>query len=107
MSRQVRLQDHVYERIESDRRDDESFSEAIERLIGGCSLRDLRGAFDESEVVEMCEAIENLQGRDRDSLQRLQTVFDTPMTAHTATERLGPEDPDEWGPGVSDDSTDD
>ncbi|MFB6074869.1 MAG: antitoxin VapB family protein, partial [Haloarculaceae archaeon] len=31
MSHQVRLEDHVYERIKANKRDDESFSDAVER----------------------------------------------------------------------------
>jgi len=58
MSQQIRLQDHVYERIKSNKRENESFSEAVDRLIGGRSLRDLRSVFDENEVAEMREAID-------------------------------------------------
>ncbi|MFB6152025.1 MAG: antitoxin VapB family protein [Haloarculaceae archaeon] len=66
MSRQIRLEDHVYERIKANKRDDESFSEAVERLIGGRSLRDLRDVFDDGQVSEMREAIAAADQRDRD-----------------------------------------
>ena len=46
MSRQIRVENDVYERIETNKRDDESFSVAVDRLIGGRSLRDLRNVFD-------------------------------------------------------------
>lgn len=71
MSRQVRLQDRVYERIRSNKRDDESFSEAVERLIGGRSLRDLRGVFEEGEVAEMREAIDAADERDHDEAREV------------------------------------
>jgi len=58
MSHQIRLDDDVYERIKANKRDDESFSDAVERLIGGQSLRDLRGIFNEDQVNEMRDAIE-------------------------------------------------
>jgi predicted CopG family antitoxin len=40
MSHQVRLDDDVYEHIKSRKRDDETFSEAIERLTGAWTLLD-------------------------------------------------------------------
>ena len=36
----VRLDEEVYERIKAHKRDDETFSEAIDRLTGGYSLLD-------------------------------------------------------------------
>lgn len=40
MSHQVRLDDDVYERIRSQKRSDETFSEAIDRLTGDWTLLD-------------------------------------------------------------------
>ncbi|QAU12128.1 hypothetical protein EKH57_04885 [Halorubrum sp. BOL3-1] len=65
MSHQIRLDDDVYERIKATKRDDESFSDAVGRLIGGRSLRDLRDVFDGREVAEMRDAIETADERDR------------------------------------------
>lgn len=65
MSPQVRLDDHVYERIRANKREDESFSDAVERLIGGRSLRDLRDVFDADQVDEMRDAIEQADDEDR------------------------------------------
>jgi len=76
MSQQIRLQDHVYERIKSNKREDESFSEAVDRLIGGRSLRGLRGVFDESEVAEMREAIDAADGRDREEAREVADRFE-------------------------------
>lgn len=67
MSQQVRLDDDVYERIRASKRDDESFSDAVKRLIGGRSLRDLREVFDEGQVREMRDAIESAERQDRES----------------------------------------
>ncbi|WP_435078133.1 DUF7557 family protein [Halococcus sp. AFM35] len=76
MSQQVRLQDHVYERIRANKHDDESFSEAVERLIGGRSLRDLRGVFDEDEVAEMREAVDAADERDREEAREVAERFE-------------------------------
>lgn len=40
----VRLDDDVYERLKSRKRDDETFSEAVDRLLGGWSLLDFADA---------------------------------------------------------------
>ena len=58
MSKQIRLDDGVYERIKSIKRDNESFSDAIERLLGEQSFSDLRDVFDDNQVNEMQAAIE-------------------------------------------------
>ena len=58
MSKQIRLNDHVYERIKSIKHDDESFNDAIERLLSKRSFRDLRDVFDNDQVSEMRTAIE-------------------------------------------------
>lgn len=76
MSQQVRLEDHVYERIKANKRDDESFSEAVERLIGGRSLRDLRDVFDETQVADMRAAIEAADQQDRDDVREIAERFE-------------------------------
>lgn len=75
MSQQIRLQDHVYERIRSNKRDDESFSEAVERLIGDRSLRDLRGVFDDDQVAEMRDTIEAADEHDREDVRDVAERF--------------------------------
>lgn len=50
----MRLDEDVYERIRADKRPDETFSEAIERLIGGPSLVELGDVVSE----ERAEAVE-------------------------------------------------
>jgi len=76
MSHQIRLEDDVYERIKANKRDDESFSDAVERLIGGRSLRDLRGVFDEDQVNEMRSAIEEADQQDRDEVRGVAERFE-------------------------------
>jgi len=76
MSHQIRLEDHVYERIKANKHDDESFSDAVERLIGGRSLRDLREVFDEEQVDEMREAIEAADEEDREEVRKVAERFE-------------------------------
>ena len=76
MSHQVRLDDDVYERIKANKRDDESFSDAVERLIGGRSLRELRGLFDEDQVTEMRQAIEAAGRKDLDEVNEVAERFE-------------------------------
>jgi predicted CopG family antitoxin len=61
----VRLNDEVYERLAAHKRDDETYSEAIDRLLGGGSLLDLVGIYSEDEVEEIEAALEEKQERDR------------------------------------------
>lgn len=76
MSQQIRLEDHVYERIKANKRDDESFSDAVERLIGGRSLRDLRDVFDDDQVAEMREAIDGADEIDREAVSDVAERFE-------------------------------
>ena len=76
MSHQVRLEDHVYERIKSKKQEGESFSDTVERLMGGRSLRDLRDVFDEDEVNEMREAIDTADEHDRAEVREVAERFE-------------------------------
>lgn len=76
MSQQIRLADDVYERIKANKRGDESFSDAVERLIGGHSLRDLRGVFDTDQVDQMRDAIEAADRADRDEVREVAERFE-------------------------------
>jgi predicted CopG family antitoxin len=76
MSHHVRLDDHVYERIKANKRDDESFSEAVERLIGGRSLRDLQDVFGDEQVDEMRDAIEDADDADREEVRDVAERFE-------------------------------
>ncbi|AOW79314.1 hypothetical protein HTSR_0104 [Halodesulfurarchaeum formicicum] len=66
----------MYEHIKANKRADESFSDAVERLIGGRSLRDLRGIFDTEEVNEMRDAVEAADQEDRDEVRNITDRFE-------------------------------
>lgn len=55
----VRLNETVYERIAAQKRDDETFSEAIDRLTQGRSLLDLAGIFTDEEASTLRAAIQS------------------------------------------------
>ncbi|SDD92352.1 antitoxin VapB family protein [Natrinema hispanicum] len=76
MSHQIRLEDDVYERIKANKRDNESFSDAVDRLIGGRSLRDLRDVFDDDQVSEMRDAIKAADQADRDEVREVAERFE-------------------------------
>ena len=60
----VRLEEKVYEHVRSQKRDDETFSEAIDRLTGGASLLDLEGTLEDEEAEDVREAIEKSREAD-------------------------------------------
>ena len=64
-SKMVRLNEEVYERLAAHKRDDETYSEAIDRLLGGGSLLDLVGIYSEDEIAEIEAVLEEKQERDR------------------------------------------
>ena len=66
----------MYERIKANKRDDESFSDAVSRLIGGRSLRDLRDVFDEDQVSKMRDAVETADQRDREEVREVAERFE-------------------------------
>jgi predicted CopG family antitoxin len=76
MSKQIRLDDRVYERIKSAKRDDESFSNAVERLLADRSFSDLREVFDEEQVSEMRAAIEAADEQDRQAVTETAERFE-------------------------------
>lgn len=76
MSKQIRLDDRVYERIKSAKRDDESFSNAVERLLADRSFSDLRDVFDEDQVSEMRAAIEAADEQDRQAVTETAERFE-------------------------------
>ncbi|MFC7228013.1 antitoxin VapB family protein [Salinirubellus salinus] len=48
-TKNVRLDEDVYERIKSQKRDDETFSDAIDRLTGEYTLLDFAAEFDDED----------------------------------------------------------
>lgn len=49
----VRLTDEAYETLERRKREDETFSEAVERLARERPIRDLAGLFSDGDVEEI------------------------------------------------------
>jgi predicted CopG family antitoxin len=68
-TKSVRLNESVYERIAARKRDDETFSEAIDRLIQGPSLLDLAGVFDQEEAEDLRAAIERSEAAAGDDFE--------------------------------------
>lgn len=71
-SKAIRLDDDVYERLRDVKRDDETDSEAVERLLPDGSLLDLAGIL-EPEKVEEIE--EGLADTDAKSKERRRALF--------------------------------
>jgi predicted CopG family antitoxin len=67
----VRLDEDVYERVRSQKREDETFSEAIDRLTGGSSLLDLEGTLDDEEAEDVREAIEESRAADLEEAKEI------------------------------------
>ncbi|ELZ41267.1 hypothetical protein C463_13519 [Halorubrum californiense DSM 19288] len=61
-TRNVRLDEDVYERIKSEKRPNETFSETVERLIGGASLLDLAEILSDEKADEFRRAIDESDG---------------------------------------------
>jgi predicted CopG family antitoxin len=66
MSHQVRLSDEVYERIKSQKRDDETFSEAVDRLTADWTLDDYA---EEEPIMDPEKHKEILEEIDEDSIE--------------------------------------
>ncbi|RBI60729.1 hypothetical protein DMJ13_17375 [halophilic archaeon] len=64
----VRIEVHVYEMIRAKKREDETFSEAIERLVGGGSLLNLYGAGNEEDVENMRDVVDETKEKTRGGL---------------------------------------
>lgn len=54
----IRLDEEVYERLKAAKRDDETFSEAVERLLSGRSLLDLVGLWTNEGVEAVRETLD-------------------------------------------------
>lgn len=74
-TKSVRIEEDLYERIRAHKREDETFSEAIERLIGGYSLLDFAGGYDEADAELHRELLEQSEEaaaeKRREQLERL------------------------------------
>ena len=72
----VRLREDVYERIRARKREEETFSEAVDRLTGDPSLAELGGIFDDDQVEEMRDAIDAADEADAGHVEELLERFD-------------------------------
>jgi predicted CopG family antitoxin len=70
-SKTVRLDEDTYERVKSKKREDETFSEAIDRLIGEWTLLDLVGTLSEEEAAIQRRAIERADATQREDAREL------------------------------------
>lgn len=74
-TKSIRLDEDVYERIKAHKREDETFSEAIDRLTSDYSLLDFAGGYSDEEAERHRELIERSEKKateDRDEmLQRM------------------------------------
>jgi predicted CopG family antitoxin len=55
----IRLDENVDELLRARKREDETFSEAVERLVGSPSLRELAGILSDEEAEEFRRVIDN------------------------------------------------
>lgn len=60
----VRLDDDVYERLKSSKRDDETFSEAVDRLLGGWTLLDFAEGESPVDAETHRELLDEIERRD-------------------------------------------
>lgn len=75
-TKSVRLDEDVYETIKAHKRDGETFSEAIERLIDGPSLLSLRGILSDEEAESFREVIDEADSDARDDVDEIVESFD-------------------------------
>lgn len=69
----IRLDEAVYERLRAEKREDETFSEAVERLLGRRSLLDLVGLWS-PEAVE--DVRRTLEGTDDDAVADVDALLE-------------------------------
>lgn len=70
-SKNISLPDDVYEKLREERRADESFGEAIDRLLGKRPLGEFWGAWDDETAKRARAAIEQSRDRSQDRLDEL------------------------------------
>lgn len=70
-TKMVRLEEDVYERIKSKKHEDETFSEAIDRLVDDYTLLDFAGGMSEEEAERHRELLEESEKRAKKSREEL------------------------------------
>ncbi|WP_311171089.1 antitoxin VapB family protein [Halobellus ordinarius] len=74
-TKSVQLDEDTYAYIEARRREDETFSEAVDRLTRRPSISDLAGLLDSEDVETMRNAIDEADERDVDEARVLKERF--------------------------------
>ncbi|MGQ4556595.1 antitoxin VapB family protein [Halobellus sp. GM3] len=74
-TKSVRLDEDTYAYIEAHKREDETFSEAVDRLTHRPSVTDLAGLLDREDVDTMRDAIEEADERDVEEVRELRERF--------------------------------
>ena len=75
-SKTIRLDDDVYSKLRAAKREDETFSEAVERLIGAPSLTELAGILDSDTVDGMRDAIDEADEADAEAVEEIVERFE-------------------------------
>lgn len=75
-TKHVRLDEDVYEAIRARKHEDETFSEAVERLIGGPSLLELAGILSDEEADAFRDAVDDVDAVDDADLDDLVDRFE-------------------------------
>ena len=75
-SKTIRLDDDVYSKLRAEKREDETFSETVERLIGAPSLTELAGILDSETVDDMREAIDEADDADAEAVEEVADRFE-------------------------------
>lgn len=76
MTKSIRVSDELHEKIAAHNRDDETFSETLERLIGGPSLRELAGVLSDEEAEEFRAAIDESHDEHDREIDRMLDDFE-------------------------------
>lgn len=70
-SRTIAIPDDVYEKLREERRSDESFGDAIDRLLGRRQLSEFWGAWDDEMAEEARDSIATSRDRSPDRIDEL------------------------------------
>lgn len=70
-SKNISVPDDVYEKLREERRADESFGEAIDRLLGRKRLSEFWGAWDDETAADARDAIATSRERSKERLEEL------------------------------------
>lgn len=75
-TKQVRIEENVYARIADKKREDETFSEAIDRLISDWSLADWGTGRPQEEIDEHRALIEDIEQAGREEIDDVLAEMD-------------------------------